>query len=545
MTTVRGHTLPDVAAHLGRGSMTDRPDRRRRSVLSIVVVGLALVTAVGTAILGSPLPMLLLLVAALGIALVGRPEIATPIFAFVFYLNLPTLATRFHGVPTVVAVLFGLILVLPALKYILMERRAIVFPVPYGLMFAYLAAALTSTLLSADVESSALALTVFLSEGLLLYFLVVNVVRSTATLRQVIWALLLAGAVMGAISVWQETTQSYNNVLGGLAQVNQIGFGVGETISGKVVRPRLAGPVGEQNRYAQVLVVLVPLALFRFWGERRLVLRAAAGMCTLLIISGILLTFSRGAAVALAGLFLTMAALRYIRVRDLVVVGLTITILIGVVAPQALIRLDSLAGVAALLGSDENGADGAIVGRATSNLAALNAFLDHPIVGVGPGQYFRRFSQEYGNDLGLRHFVQQRRAHNLYFETAADLGIIGFTAFMAVIAATLVPLWRLRRRLRATRPDLANIAASFFLSVLGYLYTGVFLHLSYERYFWVLLALAAVAAAVIRYDAGPELVEEDGATDPRSAILAAAGALNRGSRGSRGAAGASNTGDQA
>ena len=528
-------TTPEVGPFriiqpLVAGSQADirrAPWRPDGSSLAIVIV--AFVVAAATAVIGGPIPLILLLVGALGVALFGRPEIATPIFAFVFYLNLPTLATRFHGVPAVVTVLFGLILVLPALKYILMERRVIVFPVPYGLMFAYLAAALTSTLLSADVESSALALGVFLSEGLLLYFLVVNVVRSTETLRQVIWALLLAGAVMGAISLWQETTHSYNNVLGGLAQINQIGFGVGDDISGKVVRPRLAGPIGEQNRYAQVLVVLVPLALFRFWGERRMVLRVIAGACTLLIISGILLTFSRGAAVALAGLFLTMTAMRYIRVRDLLVVGVTIALLIGIVAPQALIRLDSLTGVAALLSSQEGDADGAIVGRATSNLAALNAFLDHPIVGVGPGQYFRRFSQEYGNDLGLRHFDSQRRAHNLYFETAADLGIIGFSIFMAVIGATIVPLWRLRRRLLVVRPDLANIAATFLLSVVAYLYTGVFLHLSYERYFWMLLALAAVAAAVIRVDAALEL-QPDGVADARPAPIGAAGSLESPSR---------------
>jgi putative inorganic carbon (HCO3(-)) transporter len=508
MTTPTVRRYSKIAPFIPGNEQELIPARRRYSPASVVVVAVALCAAVATAVIGGPLPMLILLVGALGIALVGRPEVAIPIFAFVFYLNLPTLATRFHGVPALVAGLFGLILVLPALKYILIDRRKIVFPVPYGLMFAYLAAAVTSTLLSADVESSALAFGVFLSEGLLLYFLVVNVVRSTDMLRQVIWALLIAGAVMGAISIWQETTHHYDNVLGGLAQINQIGFGVGEDIGGKVVRPRLAGPIGEQNRYAQVLVVLVPLALFRFWGERRLALRVLAGVCTLLIISGILLTFSRGAAVALVGLFLTMAVLRYIRVRDLVVVGLSIALLIGIVAPQAIIRLDSLAGVGALLSSQEGDADGAIVGRATSNLAALNAFLDHPIVGVGPGQYFRRYSQDYGNDLGLRHFDSQRRAHNLYFETAADLGIIGFSAFMAVIGATLLPLWRLRRRLRDRRPDLANIAASFFLSVLAYLYTGVFLHLSYERYFWLLLALAAVAAAVIREDAGPDLEED-------------------------------------
>lgn len=524
MTTPEVRPYSTVQPLIAGGQPDLRPARRRYSGSSVAVVVVAFLVAAAMAVIGGPIPLVLLLVAALGVALLGRPDIATPTFAFVFYLNLPTLATRFHGVPVLVAVLFGLILVLPALKYILMERRPIVFPVPYGLMFAYLAAALTSTLLSADVESSALALGVFLSEGLLLYFLVVNVVRSTETLRQVIWALLLAGALMGAISVWQEVTHSYDNVLGGLAQINQIGFGVGEDISGKVIRPRLAGPIGEQNRYAQVLVVLVPLALFRFWGERRLALRVIAGACTLLILSGILLTFSRGAAVALAGLFLTMTAMRYIRVRDLLVVGVTIALLIGLVAPQVIIRLDSLAGIGALLGSQAENADGAIVGRATSNLAALNAFLDHPIVGVGPGQYFRRFSQDYGNDLGLRHFDSQRRAHSLYFETAADLGIIGFSAFMAVIGATLVPLWRLRRRLRATRPDLANIAASLFLSVVGYLYTGVFLHLSYERYFWMLLAVAAAAAAVIRHDAGAEM-PEDRITDHHPAPVALAGGV--------------------
>ena len=124
--------------------------------------------------------------------------------------------------------------------------------------------------------------------------------------------------------------------------MNEVGFKVGEDLGGKVIRPRLAGPIGEQNRYAQLLVVLVPLALFRFWGERRLVLRVLAGVCTLLIVSGILLTFSSGAAVALAGLFLTMTVLRYIRVRQLLLVGVTTAVLIGVIL---LVAIASVRGV--------------------------------------------------------------------------------------------------------------------------------------------------------------------------------------------------------
>ena len=65
MTTLRGHTLPNVPPLPERRSGADRYDRVSRNVLSIVVVCLALGTAVATAILDSPLPMLLLLVAAL------------------------------------------------------------------------------------------------------------------------------------------------------------------------------------------------------------------------------------------------------------------------------------------------------------------------------------------------------------------------------------------------------------------------------------------------------------------------------------------------
>mgnify|MGYP006176969325 CR=1 FL=1 len=41
------------------------------------------------------------------------------------------------------------------------------------------------------------------------------------------------------------------------------------------------------------------------------------------------------------------------------------------------------------------------------------------------------------------------------------------------------------------RPELADLATGFILALGAYLGTGVFLHLSYERYYWILIALAA------------------------------------------------------
>ena len=49
-----------------------------------------------------------------------------------------------------------------------------------------------------------------------------------------------------------------------------------------------------------------------------------------------------------------------------------------------------------------------------------------------------------------------------------------------------------------SRPDLANIATAFLLALVAYMGTSVFLHLSYPRYFWMILALASAAIHCIK-----------------------------------------------
>ena len=142
--------------------------------------------------------------------------------------------------------------------------------------------------------------------------------------------------------------------------------------------------------------------------------------------------------------------------------------------------------------------DGAIVGRLTSNLAALYTFLDHPILGVGPSMYYLDYSQKYANALGLRFFGEARRAHNMYLETAADTGVIGLASLMAVLLTTLVCLQKVRQYWLIRRPEIANMATSFLLAMIAYMGTAVFLHLSYLRFFTLLLALSN--AAIVIFD---------------------------------------------
>jgi len=201
-----------------------------------------------------------------------------------------------------------------------------------------------------------------------------------------------------------------------------------------------------------------------------------------------------------------MVLLRELRIRQVLVLFAVLAALVVFVVPDYITRLSSLSGVAALSSSNPSAQqpDATIVGRQTENLAAWNSFLDHPVIGVGPGVYFREYSRDYGNRLGLKYLQSERRGHSLYLEMAADTGVIGLGAFLALAGTTLVLLYRAAREWRRRDPERALLASSFFFAIFAYLACAVFLHLSYQRYFWVLLALASSVIWALRQEAEDE-----------------------------------------
>jgi O-antigen ligase len=136
-------------------------------------------------------------------------------------------------------------------------------------------------------------------------------------------------------------------------------------------------------------------------------------------------------------------------------------------------------------------------------LASLNVFLDHPLIGVGPGQYMPVYSVEYQQNLTtkFRDLHRPRRAHNLYLEIAAETGTLGILAFLGIMAALALQLREARRSWAERAPEYADLATAFLLALGVYLFSGLLLHLAFERYLWLLLALAVALLHTIQ----PEL----------------------------------------
>jgi putative inorganic carbon (HCO3(-)) transporter len=88
-------------------------------------------------------------------------------------------------------------------------------------------------------------------------------------------------------------------------------------------------------------------------------------------------------------------------------------------------------------------------------------------------------------------------AHSLYLQIAAEHGMLGLLAFAGMIASALFQLQHTGRRLKRSRPELSLLATWLMMGLVVYLTTGLFLHATYIRYFWLFLGVAGAASSVL------------------------------------------------
>jgi putative inorganic carbon (hco3(-)) transporter len=456
------------------------------------------------------------------------PDIGTIVVLFAIYSNVGVLAMRSPNAlqaaagspdqnPRIAIVLAGLSLLLavPLLDRLLVCRDSLIFDRTFFLMLAFLAATLASSIFARDDRIVGLRVLDYLLEGLLLYFLLTNIIRDRPTLRRATWTLLVAGTLMAGLSIFQRVTHTEKNIYGGLAQVvsdfrsnprmpnvqGRVRLASEVAENGEVVgQLRAAGPIGETNRYGQILLVLLPLAALTFATEQSPKLRVFVVVSAGLIAGGLLLTYSRGNLLAAVVVLVLMVFLRLLNSRHMMVLMLGISVLVALFAPGVISRMATLERLKVFFSGAHDTyqpADTSAVRRYVENVAAWRVFLDHPVLGVGPGHFASYYSNAYGSRIGLVEQTQNYRGHNLYLETLAETGVIGFAFLMSILLALMHGLWKERRRLAECRPELSQLATGFFLALAAYAVSAIFDHLSYQRYFWLLLALASAAVRVI------------------------------------------------
>ncbi len=195
-----------------------------------------------------------------------------------------------------------------------------------------------------------------------------------------------------------------------------------------------------------------------------LALLAGAGAAALLLLAALLASFSRGGWVGAmggaGGMMLAILLLlpggfwrsRAWQWLGLAAVGGVLLVLLGVggVLPNALTeRVASIAtnlrlfDVRTVEATPENFA---VVERMAQIQAAWAMFTDHPLTGVGPGNYTRAYEGQAGfaHQPYLLHpwYDSRGHAHNYYLHSAAETGVIGLAAYLALLGAVVLQAYR-------------------------------------------------------------------------------------------------------
>lgn len=483
------------------------PSGRKLMLLLSIVLGTS--ATIGAIAAQVPLLAVAIVVLVLLIAtFIVWPEAPTLVVFSILYTNAAVIAVQFHGVPFIVGASVPLLLIIPLVNYLIFQREKIIVNSVVLLLIPFLVIQSVGVLVAKYPLEAMNNVITFVVEGLGLYFLIINTVRTWKVLRLVVWVLIITGLFLGGLSVYQQVTGTFKNNYGGFAQVSNAAFGTGEeTIQGEVTQTRLAGPLGQQNRYAQIMVMLAPLAIIQFLGERSIFLRALAFVAMGFILSGAALTFSRGAAVGFVLMIAVMGFMRYIKLHHFALVLLGLVLLLQVF-PQYGARLISLQEITSSVAeSGDKGieqADGATKSRVTEMLAAGLMFIDHPVVGVGPGMY-RYHYLDYAPEIGIKAKTTERQPHVLYLGIAAENGALGLICFMMILSLELYNLTIVRKRWLKSRPELAHMATGFILAIFVYAATGIFLHFAFIRYFWLIMGLAGSVSYIANVTASNEV----------------------------------------
>lgn len=194
---------------------------------------------------------------------------------------------------------------------------------------------------------------------------------------------------------------------------------------------------GWPNELAMYLAIALPLAVYACEttrAARRQVPHVLAWLALAGTILGLGATFSRGSWIAVLASTVVLLALR----RRGWVVRLWVAALLSIMVLNLLFGgalQDRIAGTVE---------DPFIAQRVGLTLAGVLMFLAHPIVGVGPGGFAESLDR-FGPEVGwLWDYVGT--AHNAYVDVAAEMGLIGLTAFVAFLTTVFVILLRGARR---------------------------------------------------------------------------------------------------
>jgi len=367
--------------------------------------------------------------------------------------------------------------------YKLLKQRNLNFNPPTRILLAFLVVNYLS-IPFAVWRSGALLTANDFARTIAFYLLAINLIDTERKLRVFLWTYVACMAWTAIDSLFLYGLTPY------YAQ------GIQRLVSGTET-------FGDPNATGFNLVMVIPFVFFlmqtgKTW--QRLVLIAA----TVLFAHCVVLTASRAAASLLLIVF-AIAAVQSSRRVVLIPAAVLMFALVWSQLPaqyrQRYISIATFVEDPNSAASSEVSEDESAYGRVVGFMVAWQMFLDHPLLGVGAGDFPAAF---YGLNYSYKGFKGWHQPHNMLAQVLSELGLFGTITFGAFVITLFRTSFRIgfsvKRGIQQTLRDARLLNRAIFSSLVCLVVAGFSAHNIY-RYNWYLAgALMVILTSLSMHD---------------------------------------------
>lgn len=330
---------------------------------------------------------------------------------------------------------------------------------------------------------------------LVVFFLLTQTLVSLSRIRIILWAIILSELVVTAYSVLSPSSsvwvgQRLSGVSEGILGWNFLGIAAALTL------PYIAALFVSHASFAKAVLLATAVGSIMWM----LVLTASR--------SGMLI-------VALSLLLTWALILRRTTLGSFVAVGLIVAMALAVCAAPGVFwqRIQTIWSDSAPTSSVSASADASEEERRTVLIASVRYSLEHPIFGLGLGNFPVARGTETGVSSGWL------GSHNTFTQLSSEAGIPALILFSALVGTCIWNMWRIARSEASRRdsPEMDRLSRATLASLLAFVFGAFFAHIAYEYFLYYPIAIAVA----IRYVANARSISPASAPRLRSDFHAA------------------------
>jgi O-antigen ligase len=348
--------------------------------------------------------------------------------------------------------------------------------------------------------------------NLVAYFVfAIHVIDTSEKLHKFVIIITSCAGAMGVYAIMQYLLPSLQFT--GVAGIEGIGSGADlafidpeGTVAGGAIR--VTGGAGHSNWLAFTLLLILPLNVYWYSTRESRNGRLLVIAITLVELAALILTFTRLGMIVGLLIFLVLLAKRAVLLTPHRICALAIALLFAWFALPAAYK--------------ERVIDFTKYSRSESTAArvelqhyAWTYMQDFPIAGIGLAGFGPKFYDENTDtSVMLRWMVKNLGwnpiyygPHNFYLQIGAEAGTVGLLIMLFFLVRGLLNTQRAERIFREQgNARLALLAGTMTVSVLAFIFCGLFLHALQQKIWWMVFAAAAVLPQIATHP--PEPVEE-------------------------------------